>query len=291
MKHPEGRFLAGRRVFVTGAASGIGRAVALRAAAQGAVLFLTDIDRTGLTGTVAAIRDAGGEVGLAQPADVSSYEQVRTLAEKCHADGGAMDVVMNVAGISAWGTVQTLEHRHWRSQVEVNLMGPIHVIESFVPAMAEAGRGGHLVNVSSAAGLVGLPWHAAYSASKYGLRGVSEVLRFDLHRHGIGVTLVCPGAVDTPLTKSVDIAGVDKDSPAFKRVQARFKRLAVTPDEVAVAILDGMRRKRYLVHTSPWIRTLHLVQRVLPPVYVLAMRLFNRVADRALRAAAPEAGR
>ena len=80
-------------------------------------------------------------------------------------------------------------------------MGPIHVIETFVPPMVAAGRGGHLVNVSSAAGLVALPWHAAYSASKYGLRGLSEVLRFDLARHRIGVSVVVPGAVKTPLVQ------------------------------------------------------------------------------------------
>src|SRR5204863_885735 len=140
--------------------------------------------------------------------------------------GGSVDIVMNVAGISAWGTVDRLEHRHWRSMVDVNLMGPIHVIESFVPAMIAAGRGGHLVNVSSAAGLLGLPWHAAYSASKFGLRGVSEVLRFDLRRHRIGVTLVCPGAVNTPLVETMRIAGVDRERPQMQRMNARFRRVA-----------------------------------------------------------------
>src|SRR5207237_4020879 len=122
-----------------------------------------------------------------------------------------------------WGTVDRLEHRHWRSMVDVNLMGPIHVIESFVPAMIATGRGGHLVNVSSAAGLLGLPWHAAYSASKFGLRGVSEVLRFDLKQHGIGVTLVCPGAVKTPLVGTVEIVGVDRDHPAWRELTNRFE--------------------------------------------------------------------
>lgn len=79
--------------------------------------------------------------------------------------------------------------------IDVNLMGPIHVIETFLPPMVQARRGGHLVNVSSAAGIVALPWHSAYSASKYGLRGLSEVLRFDLARHRIGVSVVVPGAV------------------------------------------------------------------------------------------------
>ena len=77
------------------------------------------------------------------------------------------------------------------------LMGPIHIIECFVPQMVRRGEGGHLVNVSSAAGLLALPWHAAYSASKFGIRGVSEVLRMDLRRHNIGVSVVCPGGVAT----------------------------------------------------------------------------------------------
>ena len=120
---------------------------------------------------------------------------------------------MNIAGVSAWGTVSTLTHQHWKSMVDINLMGPIHVIESFVPPMVAARKGGHLVNVSSAAGLVALPWHAAYSASKYGLRGLSEVLRFDLARNRIGVSVVVPGAVKTPLVQTVQIAGVDRDDP------------------------------------------------------------------------------
>ena len=106
--------------------------------------------------------------------------------------------------------------------VDINLMGPIHVIETFVPPMVAAGKGGHLVNVSSAAGLVALPWHAAYSASKYGLRGLSEVLRFDLARHRIGVSVVVPGAVKTPLVQTVQIAGVDRDDPRVKRWTDRF---------------------------------------------------------------------
>ncbi|MFC7303435.1 SDR family oxidoreductase [Streptomyces monticola] len=277
--------LAGRRVFLTGAAGGIGRATAERAAAEGAVLLLTDLDADGLDATVRAVRAAGGSVAYSRAVDVSSYEEVRTMADAIHADGGAVDVVMNVAGISAWGTVETLQHRHWRAMVEVDLMGPIHVIESFLPAMVAARRGGHLVNVSSAAGLIGLPWHAPYSAAKFGLRGVSEVLRFDLRRHRIGVTLVCPGAVDTPLTETVEIVGVDRESPAMKRLSSAFRARAARPEEVAEKILDGVRHGRYLVHTSQGVRLLHGLQRLAPPLYVLAMRIANRAADRFLGAA------
>lgn len=111
---------------------------------------------------------------------------------------GAMDLVCNVAGVAHWGTISALEHQDWQRIVDVNPMGPVHVLETLVPPMVEAGRGGRVVNVSSAAGIIGMPRHAAYSASKFGLRGVSEVLRFDLARYGIGVSLVCPGGVATP---------------------------------------------------------------------------------------------
>jgi NAD(P)-dependent dehydrogenase (short-subunit alcohol dehydrogenase family) len=278
------RSLAGANVFVTGAASGIGRAVAEQAALQGARVHLTDIDPERLAETATSIRAAGGTVVLAEPADIADYDAVRALAARVTEASGAMDVVMNVAGIAIWGTVSGLEHRQWRRLVDVNLMGPIHVIETLVPPMVESGRGGHLVNVSSAAGVIGMPWHAAYSASKFGLRGVSEVLRFDLRRHGIGVSLVCPGGVATPLTETVQIAGVDTTSPAFRRLQAGFRKRAVTPERAAEAILDGVRRNRYWVYTSPDIRVIHLVQRLCPPAYVLAMRVMSYAANRALPA-------
>jgi short-subunit dehydrogenase len=164
----------------------------------------------------------------------------------------------------------------------VNLMGPIHVIECFVPAMVAAGNGGHLVNVSSAAGLVALPWHAAYSASKFGLRGVSEVLRFDLRPHGIGVSLVCPGGVDTGLTETIEIAGVDQTGDRFKRMQAHFRRRAVSPEQAAAAILRGVRRNKYLVYTSRDIQALFLLQRIFPPGYALIERAMNYAMRRAL---------
>jgi NAD(P)-dependent dehydrogenase (short-subunit alcohol dehydrogenase family) len=281
------RHLEGLNVFVTGAASGIGRATAEAVAAAGGRLFLTDVQADLLGSVARSIRTGGGEVVVSEPVDLTDHDGVRRLARRITEDHGAMDVVMNVAGISAWGTVQSLEHDTWRQQVEVNLMGPIHVIEELVPPMVEAGRGGHLVNVSSAAGIIGMPWHAAYSASKFGLRGVSEVLRFDLARHGIGVSLVCPGAVHTPLTGTVRIDGVDTTSPRFRKVQARFHERAISPEKAAAAILEGVRRNRYWVYTSPDIRLIHAVQRYLPPAYSLAMRGLNRGANRVL----PEVGR
>ncbi|MDT5104784.1 MAG: hypothetical protein QOI25_2297 [Mycobacterium sp.] len=278
---------AGKRCFLTGAASGIGRATALKLAAEGADLFLTDRDAEGLAETVADARALGAKVLAHRALDVSDYEQVAAFAADIHSSIGgatpALDVVMNIAGVSAWGTVSHLTHRHWESMVSINLMGPIHVIETFVPPMVAAGRGGHLVNVSSAAGLVALPWHAAYSASKYGLRGLSEVLRFDLARHGIGVSVVVPGAVKTPLVQSVEIAGVDREDPQVRKWIDRFSGHAVSPELVADKILRGVVRNRYLVYTSNDIRALYAFKRIAWWPYSVAMRRVNVIFTRALR--------
>jgi NAD(P)-dependent dehydrogenase (short-subunit alcohol dehydrogenase family) len=267
--------LSGKRCFVTGAASGIGRATALAAAARGAELYLTDIAAEGVEAAVAEIESRGGRVAHHEAIDVRDHEAVVALAEEIHAAHGSMDVVMNVAGVSTWGTIDRLEHSDWQQMIDVNLLGPISVLECFVPPMIEAGRGGHVVNVSSAAGLFGLPWHAAYSASKFGLRGVSEVLRFDLRRHGIGVSLVCPGGVRTPLVESVKIAGVDRESPRIRKLVARFEKRAVSPEHVAAKILQGVEKNRYMVYTSPDIRIGHWIQRKFEPPYVWTMRRFN----------------
>jgi NAD(P)-dependent dehydrogenase (short-subunit alcohol dehydrogenase family) len=247
MRRPDFSTLSGKRVFITGAASGIGRATAIAAGADGAHLFLTDIDSAGLDAVAARVTAAGGLVALAKPADISDFEQVSALAREIHAGGAPMDLVMNIAGVAVWGTVENLEHRHWRRSIEVNLMGPIHVIESFLPPMIAAGRGGHLVNISSSAGLIGIPWHAPYSASKFGVRGISEVLRFDLRRHGIGVSLICPGAVATALTDNLEIAGIDTASPQFARIRARLRSHAVTPEH-ARARREGDPARRSTQH-------------------------------------------
>jgi len=274
---------AGKRCFLTGAASGIGRATALKLAAEGAELYLTDRNAEGLEATVADAEALGATVGEYRALDIADYDEVARFAADIHTRHPAMDVVMNIAGVSAWGTVDQLTHEHWSTMISINLMGPIHVIETFIPPMVAAGRGGHLVNVSSAAGLVALPWHSAYSASKYGLRGLSEVLRFDLARHRIGVSVVVPGAVKTPLVQSVQIAGVDRENPRVSRWVDRFAAHAVSPERVADKILEGVRKNRYLVYTSADIRALYLFKRTMWWPYSVAMRRVNVVFTRALR--------
>ena len=180
--------------------------------------------------------------------------------------------------------MRSLEHEHWQQLVDVNLMGPIHVIEEFVPPMIDAGRGGQLVNVSSAAGIIAMPWHAAYSATKFGIRGVSEVLRYDLRKHRIGVSLVCPGGVDTGLVETIRIAGIDQQSKRFAKARRHFQERAVSPEQAAESIWKGALRNKYWVYTSLDIRLAHWLQRYFPPGYAVAMCLFNAGANRVLPA-------
>lgn len=275
--------LRGTKFLVTGAASGIGRALAFAAAAEGAELVLTDISADGLDDTARSVRDRGGVVLHADALDISDYDAVTAWARQVHEQSGSVDVVANVAGVSVWGTVDKLEHRHWKQMVDVNLMGPIHVIENFVPPMIQARRGGHLINVSSAAGLLALPWHSAYSASKFGLRGVSEVLRFDLKRHRIGVSLVVPGAVRTPLVDTVQIVGVDRDAPEVRALTGRFEKHAASPEKVADCILAGMKKNRYLVYTSFDVRFGYWWARKFALPYNVTMQFANDYFTRTLR--------
>ncbi|MCA9903202.1 MAG: SDR family oxidoreductase [Anaerolineae bacterium] len=282
------RSFAGKRILITVAASGIGRALAEVAARHNAVLILTDIDAHRLNVAASELRQSGADILATHPFDVSDHDAVQAFATRFHDDHGSVDILVNNAGIAVWGEIDKMPHDEWRRVIDINLMGPIHMMEAFVPPMIRAGRGGHIVNVSSAAGLFGLPWHGAYSASKFGLRGLSEVLRFDLRRHGIQVTLVCPGAVDTGLVHTLDVRGVDTASPSFQAMRARFQRHAVSPDVAAERILEGVRRGRYLVYTSPDIRIGHWVERTFSLPYVLAMRALNdrvqAIADESRRA-------
>lgn len=276
----------GRKVLITGAASGIGKATAVEVAKRGGQLVLTDVQTGALDQIVAEINGSGGQVLYHRPGDITDYDWVAAFARDVSAEVGVMDVVMNIAGVSAWGTVERLEHRQWRKMVEVNLMGPIHIIECFVPPMIQRGKGGQLVNVSSAAGLLALPWHAAYSASKFGLRGVSEVLRFDLRRHGIGVSLVCPGAVATPLVDTVEINGLDRTNPVIEKQISGFHRISVTPEQAAASICKGVVRNKYMVYTSFDTRFGYWWARKFALPYEVIMRIANNRFDQLARVSA-----
>lgn len=276
---------------VTGATGGIGAATARALGREGARLVLTDLDQARLDAFADELRRDGSEVLVVRAVDLTDADAVRGFAAEVESQVGSLDVLLNIAGISIWGTIDQLREEHWRRLIDVNVMGPVHVLSAFVPAMIRAGRGGHVVNVSSAAGIFGLPWHAAYSASKFGLRGISEVLRFDLRQHGIGVSLVCPGAVATPLVDGLEVVGVDRGARSVQKVEKQFLRHAVSPEDAAAAIVKGLVRRRYWVYTSLDIRIGHYAQRWFPWGYEAVMRLLNRKLTAAAAKATAGAGR
>lgn len=256
----------GTKVFITGAASGIGRATAVACGRKGAMLFLCDVNADGLDVTSSMADDAGGDVAMSRVVDVSKLDQVKAFADTIHPAYGPMDVVMNVAGVALYALIEDMSHQDWERVININLWGPIHVIECFLPEMIKAKRG-HLLNVSSASGLSGAPLHAAYAAAKFGLVGISEVLHYDLMQHNIKVSVVCPGAVDTPLKDTVVILGADPDSHEVKRMKKLFTRHAITPERAGEILVDAVEKEKFLAITSFDIKAMYFFKRFIPPLY------------------------
>jgi NAD(P)-dependent dehydrogenase (short-subunit alcohol dehydrogenase family) len=271
--------IRGKKMLITGAASGIGRATAIRTGRMGARLFLTDINGEGLEETRRAIEEEGGEVCLAVVVDVSDYEAVRALADDIHIEYGALDILANIAGVALFSQVEDMTHEQWEKIVDVNLWGPFHGIECFVPEMVRSGKGGHVLSVSSTAGIIGLPWHVAYAGTKHALVGSSEVLRFDLRKHNIGVSVILPGAVDTAIVQTTVI---NADEEACRKSRKLFSRYAIAPERVADLIVDAIEKNKFLVITTTDIKLLYFLKRVFPPMYRLVMRIMTSAMDRAL---------
>ncbi|MDY5786064.1 SDR family oxidoreductase [Corynebacterium sp.] len=271
---------------VTGAASGIGREIALQLAGQGWRLAISDINSNGLAATAREIEDAGAELLDATPVDISDAEAVDAWAARLSELYGAAHTIHHVGGISIWGRVDTMPLEKWRQLIDVNLMGTVHIIRAFIPAMMQAGPvprserklvgPRRLVGVASVAGIIALPWHAAYSASKGGVLSMLEVLRFDLAPYGIAVHAVAPGAVDTGLVRTIDIDGVDQDNPRVAKARALFQRHAVSPAECAEIILKGVRKNKALITTGGEIAFARWAQVNAPWLYRAAMGGVNR---------------
>ncbi len=270
--------IQGSKVLITGAASGIGRATAIAMARSGARLFLTDINHKGLAETSRMIAGDGGEVCKYKAFDISMYEDVKVFSDEIHRDFGPVDILVNVAGIALFAQLEDMSHDHWKKVLAVNLWGVIHGIECFVPEMIRARRG-HVVSVSSTAGIIGLPWHAVYAGTKHALVGISEVLRYDLKKHNLGVSVICPGAVRTGLVKTVEVIG-NKDAVA--KVRSKFLKIAIPPEKVAKQIISVIKKKKFMLITSLDIRILFFLKRHIPPLYHVIMRLLCWYMDKEL---------
>jgi NAD(P)-dependent dehydrogenase (short-subunit alcohol dehydrogenase family) len=257
------RDLSGRSALVTGAASGIGRATALECARRGADLFLCDLNEAGLEQTAAEARGLGREV-LARRVDVASAVEMRAFADEVHGRREAVDLLVNNAGVAIAGGLIDTTLEDWEWIIGVNLRGVVHGCHFFVPPMVRRGSGGHVVIVSSAAGYSASDGLVAYCTTKFAVLGLAEALCDELRRNGIGVTAICPGIIDTPITGSARLRGEYAAPGARELMVERYRRRGYGPDRVAAGILSAVQRERVVAPVSPEARVLYWLARFTP---------------------------
>ncbi|MGJ7508664.1 SDR family NAD(P)-dependent oxidoreductase [Variovorax sp. GT1P44] len=257
------RNLRGKRVLVTGAASGIGRATAIAFARHGADLVLCDLDAARLEPVRLAVCGAGGSC-TTFGVDVSDEAAMQRFAESVHAKEGPVDVLVNNAGIGYLGAFLDSPTEAWRRTIDINLMGVVHGLRAFLPAMHDAGGPRRVVNVASVAGVAPAPNMSIYAASKSAVIGLSESLSLELRlrESRVGVTVVCPGIINTAITRSAANISPSMDPAQLARLQAYYEAKGVDADVVADAIVDAVRSGREFVLVGPFARPLYHLRRL-----------------------------
>lgn len=274
------RTLEGRWALVTGAGSGIGRATALEMARRGANLVICDVDQAGLADTEKTIAGLGRRV-IAQRVNVADRDEMAEFAAAVHAQIECVDILMNNAGVAIGGGFLHTPLDQWDWIVGINLMGVVHGCHYFVPKMLERGRGGHVINVASAAGYAASEALSAYATTKFAVLGLSEALHDELSRQGIGVTAICPGIINTPITGRARLFGPDATPENQKRMMDFYERRNYPPERVAVNILKAVQRGRVVAPIAPEAWTMYLIKRLSPRLfYWVNHRLRERMRRR-----------
>jgi len=238
--------MAGKRIFITGGGSGLGRAVALRYAREGWRVAIGDVHVARLAQVRGEIAAAGAEA-LDVVCDVRDEASLQAAADTLVKQWGGVDVVVNNAGVALGGAIEDVPLDDWRWIIDINLLGVVRGCRVFTPVFARQGRG-HFVNVASMAGLLDVPYMSAYNASKAAVISVSETLENELRDRGIKVTVVCPSFFKTNLGDSFRTP-----DPRFRTVMDKLcERSAVTAEDIADGIYLAVDRGRFYVlpHTE-----------------------------------------
>jgi len=254
--------LVGKVAVVTGAGSGIGRALAQRLAAEGMRVALADVDTAGLGDTGRLLVEAGVDPGdvLAQPTDVRLEADVDALADRVFKEWGQVDLLCNNAGVFVGGFLWERPAADLEFVLGVNLWGILHGIRAFLPRMIAQGTPGHVVDTCSVAGLLGTPYAGPYGISKFAALAATEALAADLEAVGsqIKVTALCPGMVSTSIAETVD-----KHRPAALRTEStgdqdfvnealvEITAQGIDPSEVAQMVVRAVRDETFLLLTHP----------------------------------------
>ena len=263
---------------VTGAGSGIGRALAIDLAGRGARVAISDINEGSLAETkrLCGARAAGAEVET-YVLDVADKDAVWAHADAVLERFGGVNLVVNNAGVAVSKTVLDIPMSDFEWLMGINFWGVIYGSKAFLPALIASGDG-HLVNISSVFGIIGVPKQSAYNAAKFGVRGFTEALRQELliAGHPVGVSCVHPGGVKTGIAAA---ARTDDEKPQAD-LAADFERMArTTPEKAAATILTGVEKNRPRILIGPDARAIDLMARALGPLY---QEIVYRAAKRAL---------
>lgn len=264
------RLKPGAQSVITGAGSGLGRALALSLARRGGRLTITDVNLDGAEETASLVRAAGAAEATVHRCDVTRPEEVAALSDAIR---GPIDLVVNNAGVTSAGRIGELSLEAWRWTIEVDLFGVIHGCHTFVPRLRAQGHG-HVLNVASAAGLVYAPEMAAYCAAKAGVVAISESLAAELIGSGVGVTVLCPTFLKTDLLKTGQFASTDSRRTAEK-LMSRGK----DADFVAEAALRSVEAGE--LHSIPMAdgRLFWRLRRLAPRTFVNLAARFARLVS------------
>jgi NAD(P)-dependent dehydrogenase (short-subunit alcohol dehydrogenase family) len=252
---------AGRIALVTGAASGIGSALSAALSARGAHVVMSDIDSAALEAAVARTDGACSAVEL----DVGDAERFAAVTDQIATAHGRLDILINNAGTAAVGEAQELSLEHWRRVLAVNLDGVIHGVHAAYPRMVACGSG-QIVNVASVAGLIPAPLFAPYAASKFAVVGMSLSLRAEARTHGVNVTVVCPGVIETPLLDTQAPAGLAPvaSTPDVRAFLTRGLGSPYPAAALAEDVLGAMARNRAVLVSPRRARLAWWASRLLP---------------------------
>ena len=258
--------LKGKIAVVTGASSGIGRELAIGLAREGCRLALVDIDADGLKETEIRVNQAGGEAIILR-VDVSSREEMYAFAEEVIDAYGKVDIVINNAGLVFTSVIEDLPYKDFERIMNINFWGVVYGTKAFMGYLKKQ-KSSHIVNVSSVYGLWALSTQAAYSSSKFAVRGFTETLMQELKGTGVRVSCVYPGGVKSNIVKNSDSELFDINSAAKDAFDKKFNSAAFTsPERAAKVIISGIKRNRKRILIGPDALFFDISQRLFPTLY------------------------
>jgi NAD(P)-dependent dehydrogenase (short-subunit alcohol dehydrogenase family) len=270
--------LAEKNVVVTGAGGGLGRAISLAFASEGARVIAVDIDLAEAEKTAAALWDGNCDC-LPLSADATRREECADMAARVLSECGRVDILMNCVGIGVGGRLSEFSLEDWEKAIEINLMGTLVPLYSFLPHMLER-KSGHIATISSASGLLASPFTAPYNMTKFALVGLGDAMRGELAGFGIGVTTICPTAIRTRFMEHAIATTTTEGDRKVRRALIKTWEKAYDPDKAARLIVEGIKKNKPMIIIGNEIRFLYWLKRMSPWLYYKILEIGGKLALR-----------